>query len=312
MKRFIRNCLLWSVGLLFLAVLLDGMITIGLRRVDTRKYSVWNDIFGTAINADAVIIGSSRAWCAYDTRIIDSLLRCNSYNLGIDGHPIDFQLIRYKTYRRFNPSPKIILINADFLSTLHNSAESLYEREQFFPYIHDKELINLVADEKHITLLERYLPLYRYFGYREDVETGIASFWGKKEFTDGGMYKGYRGNEYVWDEGQVINRDTVLHAQVVNDAVEMLDGFVADVTATGIEVIFVKSPVYHPLIDKFSNISETDSVFSAIADKYNVPVLDYYNCEIAEDSTFFYNPSHLNKKGAEWFTRKLCADINSL
>ena len=79
----------------------------------------------------------------------------------------------------------------------------------------------------------------------------------------------------------------------------LLDGFVKDSAAEGIQVIFVKSPVYRPLLDRFTGIPVTDTLFAAIAGKYQVPVLDYYRAPIGLDSTNFYNSSHLNKKGSD-------------
>lgn len=180
MKRFLIHLAFWLLFASIAAVFFDVMISSGLKKTDIRKYSVWNDIYKGDINAEVLVIGSSRAWCGYNTFILDSLLECNSYNLGLDGHPFDAQLIRYKTYRRFNLKPSLIIVNTDFLSSLHNSAESQYEREQYFPYINDSILINSIAEVKHITWLERHVPLIRYFGYREDIADGLESFLGEK------------------------------------------------------------------------------------------------------------------------------------
>lgn len=311
MKRFLTHLLLWLIVALILSFGVDTIITCGLRKTDIRKYVVWNDIYKGKINADVLVIGSSRAWCGYNTYILDSLLNCNSYNLGLDGHPLDFQLLRYETYRRFNSKPSLILLNTDFLSTLDNSANLQYEREQFFPYINDFELINTVSDPKHITWLERHLPLVRYFGYREDIDNGLASFFGKKHFFDGGLYKGYRGNDWGWNPAS-LNKDTIFNVRINWNIVEALDGFMENSETDGIHVIFVKSPVYQPLYNHFSGIQLTDSIFASIAEKYKVPILDYYYSPIGLDSTYFYNPSHLNTKGAEVFSKQLCEDIDSL
>ncbi len=301
---------IWLASAFGLAIILDAMISSGLRKTDIRKYSVWNDIYKGNINADLLVIGSSRAWCSYNTYILDSLLDCNSYNLGLDGHTLNAQLIRYDTYRRFNSKPSLVLINTDFLSTFSNSSNPQYEREQFFPYINDSRLIKSVARDKHITLLERYVPLFRYFGYRDDIENGISAFWGKSVFPDGGMHKGYRGNDYIWDQASLKN-DTIRNVDIDWRIVTQLDSFVNDSFNEGVRIVFVKSPVYRPLLDHFKGIAQTDSIFNAIADKHHLPILDFYFSPIGLDSSFFYNPSHLNKKGSEVFTRELCEDLLS-
>lgn len=305
MKRFLIHMAIWMSFVFVVAIVLDVLISSGLRKTDIRKYSVWNDIYKGGINADLLVIGSSRAWCSYSTFILDSLLDCNSYNLGLDGHTFDAQLIRYNTYRRFNSKPSLVLVNTDFLSTLSNSADPRYEREQFFPYIRDSRLINSVAKDKHITWLERYLPLLRYFGYRDDIENGIEAFGGKRVFSDGGMHKGYRGNDYIWDQASLKN-DTVRNVKIDWRIAAQLDSFVNDSFNEGVMTVFVKSPVYRPLLDHFTGIAQTDSIFDAIAEKHHIPVLDFYSSPIGLDSSFFYNPSHLNKKGSEVFTKELC------
>lgn len=312
MHRFLRVFLVWSVFAFLGAVSLDAVITTGLRKADLRKYAVWNDIYHGNAGADLLVMGSSRAWCGYSTIIMDSLLHCNSYNLGFDGHPLDFQLIRYETYRRFNPKPRVILLNTDFLSTLGNSADSQYEREQFFPYIDDSKLIRQVQDVKRITFWERYFPLLRYFGYREDMENGVRSFLGKTAFPDGGMHKGYRGNVYRFSRGTALDADTTYFIHSDNEAVSALRNFVSHACEEGIKVYFIKSPVYVPLIGKFGNVSETDSLFAEIAQEYHLPVLDYYRAPFCYDSTFFSNPSHLNRRGAELFSSRLCEDLLEL
>ena len=312
MKRFVIRFCIWIGIALVVAIPIDAAISSGLRKTDIRKYSVWNDIYQGNLHPDLLVIGSSRAWCGYNTYIMDSVLNCDSYNLGLDGHCIDFQIIRYDTYCRYNQKPKVVVLNTEFMSTLGVSAESPYEREQFFPYINDKELISRVSEAKKITWLDRHIPLLRYFGYRDEFETGIKACFGKTDFFDGGMHKGYRGNEYGWSRGTILSKDTLVSASIDYETVNMLDDFAKRLVDDGIKVVFVKSPVYHPLMEKFTNIEESDSIFAFISKRYNIPILDYYESWINRDSTNFYNPSHLNKKGSELFTFELCKDLDSL
>ena len=312
MKRFIIRFCIWIGIALIVAIPVDAIISSGLRKTDIVKYAVWNDIYRGNLHPDLVVLGSSRAWCGYNTYILDSVLNCDSYNLGIVGHYIDFQIIRYDTYCRYNQKPKVVVLNTEFLSTFGVTADSRYEREQFFPYIHDAELISRVSKAKKITWLDAHIPLLRYFGYREDMENGIKAYFGKTDFFDGGMYKGYRGNEWGWSRGTVLPKDTLVRALFDWQAVQMLDSFSKRLTDEGIKVVFVKSPVYHPLMDKFTNIGESDSVIASLSEKYHIPILDYYGSDVSRDSMNFYNPSHLNKKGSELFTIELCHDLDSL
>lgn len=308
MKKFLIHFFIWSIIALIIAVLLDNMVTMGLRKTDIRKYSTWNEIYKGGLKSDLVIMGSSQAWCSYNTFILDSLLNINSYNLGIDGHGLKHQIIRYEEYRRFNSPPKVILLNLCFIGGFGNFADPQYEREQFFPYIKDEILMSKVAKSKEITWFDRNIPLFRYFGYREDFENGLASFFGKKDFFDGGMHKGYRGNNYLWERG-ILSKDTLISFSYDEESIKQLEMFVKSSIEEGIKIIFVKYPFYAPIRYKFNCINQCDSIFEAISGKYRIPIIDYYYSSISMDSTNYFNPTHLNKKGSDIFTINLCKDL---
>lgn len=311
MKQFICRFSVWIAIAAVLAIVADYVITTGLKKTDIRKYSTWNDIYKGGLDADLLIIGASNAWSGFNTYTLDTMLDLNSYNLGLDGQNIDFHIIRYDTYRRFNFKPKIVLINTLYGGILGISADSQYEREQYFPYIHDKELISRVAEAKEITWIDRYVPLIRYFGYREEFENGISAYFGKTDFFDGGMHKGYRGNDYgVYSPS--LSLDTLIYAPIEQRAVMLLDSLSKQLKEDGIEVIYVKSPIYYQLVSIIANIGQTDSIFDSISRKYDIPILDYYHSSISRDSIYFYNAGHLNKVGAELFTIELCKDLDSL
>lgn len=305
MGRFLKMMLIFGVGFLALCYGLDYLISQGLRNTDIRKYAVWNDIFAAAIDADVVILGSSETWCGYNPTIIDSLLHCNSYNLAIDGHGFKYQLLRYNTYRRFCSKPSLIIVNLDYPGTFDSNCGYGYEREQFFPYIQDDSLITCVASDKSISLPDRVLPLYRYFGYRTDIEDGISSILGKTTFIDGGLRKGFRGNNYQWSPESLIS-DKVFHATVDQDVVLALDDFVRSQVKDGISVVLVEYPEYYRLRGKFDNVIEVESIFEMISDKNGVSLINCSEWPICQDSTWYYNSSHLNAKGADLFTRMLC------
>lgn len=311
MKQFVCRFVIWASVVVILAIATDYVITTGLKKTDIRKYSTWNDIYKGELDADLLVIGASNAWSGFNTYILDTLLDLNSYNLGLDGSSIDLHIIRYDTYRRFNSKPKIVLINTLYAGIFSVSADSQYEREQYFPYIHDKELISRIADAKEITWMDQYVPLARYFGYREEIKNGVLGYFGETNFLDGGMHKGYRGNEYEWNRG-TLSMDTVFTVHIDKQAVMLFDSFSKQLKEDGIEVVYVKSPVYYQLITKIANIGQVDSIFDAISKKYSIPIFDYYYSDISKDSTYFYNPGHLNKKGSELFTTMLCKDLDSL
>ena len=300
--------LIWVAAMLVFAFAVDYAITTGLRRTDIRKYAVWNDIYASRANADLLVMGSSETWTGYNTYLLDSLLGVNSYNIAIDGHAFRYQKLRYETYCRFNDKPKTIIVNLD-PGSLWTDEGYAYEREQFFPFICDQCLIDQIAKDKRITFFDRYLPFYRYYGYREDIENGIASFFGKRTFVDGNLHKGYRGEGSVWKPAN-LSLDTVFSAST--KMADDLNVFVSERKSEGINVILVEFPEYYKLRKKYSNLDEIETIYRTIAQHNEIPLLDYSHASICNDTKYYYNFSHLNKMGSDVFTELLCQDLDSL
>ena len=308
MCRFLKMFLIWVAAMLVFAFAVDYAITTGLRRTDIRKYAVWNDIYASRANADLLVMGSSETWTGYNTYLLDSLLGVNSYNIAIDGHAFRYQKLRYETYCRFNDKPKTIIVNLD-PGSLWTDEGYAYEREQFFPFICDQCLIDQIAKDKRITFFDRYLPFYRYYGYREDIENGIASFFGKRTFVDGNLHKGYRGEGSVWKPAN-LSLDTVFSAST--KMADDLNVFVSERKSEGINVILVEFPEYYKLRKKYSNLDEIETIYRTIAQHNEIPLLDYSHASICNDTKYYYNFSHLNKMGSDVFTELLCQDLDSL
>ena len=309
MSRFIKIFILFLIIIFSLAYGADLLISKGLRKSDIRMYQAWNDIYNSNIKGDAVILGSSRAWCQYDPEILDSLVGIDFYNLGIDGHKIDFQLIRYNTFRRFCEKPSYIIHNVEF-STLGLTKDG-YEREQFFPYVFDDSLMNVVSKVKGILLLERKLPLIRYFGYRSIFEDGFKSYFGKNNLNDGGVKKGYRGNQYEWDGSKLAKIEKVDYEKDTK-AIEMFSQYLSKANQEGVEVILVFAPLYNEAKQKLINSEDMYEMYENLAEKYNFKILNYSNDSISFDKNLFYNATHLNKKGAEIFSTKLAKDLKEI
>lgn len=306
MRDFLRIIFSFLAVFIILAYCGDFIITSGLNRSDDRKYIVWNDIYRGKISADVVVVGSSRAWTGYNPYILDSVLYCNSYNLGIDGHCLDYQIIRYNTFRRFNAKPNNIILNIDFLSL--GKLDEPYEREQFFPYINDDSLISIVKEEKRISILDRYLPLFRYYGYSHDIKLGVNSYILNKKSPDGDLYKGFRGNTYSWNSTN-LNSAKIIYYKKDSNSIKLLDSFLAKGKKENVNIVLVLAPVYIKTLEKIYHLNEMTTLYETIAKNHNVFILNYMYDSISYDQSNFYNGSHLNKKGAKLFSSKLARDI---
>lgn len=299
MKRFIYTVLSVFGILIGLNVCLDLFLSHRLQHCQTRKFVGWSDIIQTQLNADLLIIGNSRAWVQYDPAIIDSILGVNSYNLGIDGSPLNRQIVKYNVYRYYQTKPESIIVNIDCFSLTWRDG---YEREQFFPYLWTAHFRDEIMKIESFSWLEEYAPVYRYTTY-----DGIYNIL-KESYTNDELYKGYKGWNKEWD-GRAFNEIDSITFEVDGRTLRMFVEFLKECRAEGIKVIFCYAPIYSGVRDKISNAQEMYDTYQGFADEYLIPILNYTSGEMCSDTTFFYNAMHLNKYGAEQFSHRLALDL---
>lgn len=296
MKKFLIHSVVFAAILWVFAIIADIYVSNNLRHSKERKYAAWNGIYNDTTYYDLVINGSSRAWVQYDPHILDSILHLNTYNFGIDGSAINRQIIKYHKYCELHGQPKYLLQNIDIFTMARTFG---YEREQFFPYFfYDKDLLHKADKYEHFTLLEKYIPYYRYIGI--DLHD-----W------DAGLYKGYCGQDKAWDGSMFSQMDTV---QVSSDSnmLRLFDDFLTEQAHLGTRVILVYSPIYHGVIDKCPDIDKMYAMYNSLAIKHHLSILNYIEMPLCYDTAYFYNATHLNRQGAEIFTTRLAQDLDSM
>ena len=304
MKRFLQDILIVLGILMMFSISFDYVFSNYLKQSKARKYVGWNDIIYDSVNADLLVIGSSRAWVQYDTYIMDSMLNTNSYNLGIDGSLLNRQMLKYRTYEHYQKrKAKAVIINVDYYSTIGNKTIG-YEYEQFFPYLWNRFTREEMRKTEPFTLGELYLPMYRF--YKQSV---YSAFLESNEDTT--LYNGYEGKDRNWDGSKFLEIDT-WHFNKNEEVARDFDRFLDHLKEQNVKIVFVCAPIYIGLTYKVDNLPEFYATFQTYSDKYQIPILDYTYYYLSYDTAFFYSALHLNKTGAELFTTKLCHDLDSL
>ena len=91
----------------------------------------------------------------------------------------------------------------------------------------------------------------------------------------------------------------------------MIEEFIKNCLSQNIKLIFV-CPPEHILGQKFickrNYLLEQYNYFS---EKYKIPFVNFSSDSICNNKFYFYNARHLNKIGAEIFTRKLVSIIKN-
>lgn len=307
MKQFFLRISIFLLIVLVGAWAIDFVISYRLRQNENRMYAGWNAMYQDTMKYDLVVNGGSCAWAHYSPIILDTILNINSFNLGIDGSSVNRHILKYENFSRLHQRPKYLIQNIDIgtMAITHG-----YEREQFFPYFfYDRELINAFDKYEQFTFAEKYLPCYRYLGYDEVLLEALFRD-NKKHYIEK-LTKGYYGREYVWDASELNKMDSIT-ISIDSIAVDLFIEFLEVETSKGVQILLVYSPVYSGVVDKMTNQEEMQQMYSHIAEQFSIPILDYTTMAICNDTNYFYNGTHLNKKGAELFTTQLAHDIDSL
>lgn len=304
MKKFIISIVAMGCILYALSWGIDWYVSYKLQQAQDRKYVGWSDITHKQLNVDLLVIGSSRAWVQYNPAILDSALHVNSYVLGFDGSHLNRQIVKYNVYDYYQDrKPDIIVVNIDVWCMNWTYG---YEREQYFPYMWSSYIREQILPIEPFTIAEKYLPLYRYTSYK-----GIWSILQEASNVEEPLYKGYRGRDQKWN-GDVFEKIDSVRFEVDERTSEMFDEFLEARKREGIQVIFCYAPIYIGVTEKVTNLQDMYNTYQGLADKYDIPILNYNYSELSKDTKYFYNASHLNKEGSDLFSKQLSIDIDSI
>jgi hypothetical protein len=292
---------------------LNYVIDTGLRKSRHYFYSEWNDLFNGNINADMLIMGSSRAWVQMSPRILDSALGINSYNLGMDGTQFNMQYQRFRIYLQHNRKPKYIIQEVGYTSTLV-WFNVLPAPQQFLPYLRDSSIWHMTQQSTTpFTELDRYFPLYKYNNEFPLIREGIRSYFGKGIAS--AKYKGYEGKNLVWDSSFhdfIVSNPKGRSFPISQDAVKFFREYLAFCRDNGIQVIMVYPPAFIQSLNYINNKNEILAVYDQLSQEYNVPFLSYMYDSLNYSRTNFYNSLHLNKHGSEIFSRELAQQLKDI
>ena len=312
MRRFLHGILLFILPAFAGAILLDRFLSHNLKKSNAfiaYEFSVWNDIFEGKIATDIAIYGSSRAWVHIDPQMLEDSLHRTAYNLGIDGHNFWLQHLRHTEFLKYNQPPEYIIHSIDVFS--FQKRKDLFNPQQFLPYmLLDKTIMEYTISYDGYSWPDYCLPLLRYRGQEYAINEAFR-IWRHPVHPHAGRKKGYMGMNYTWNDDLTKAKTQMRQYNVELDSpsIELYDRFLADCASRNIKVIMVYTPEYTEGQRFVANRAAVITLFRYLAGKYNLLFLDYSDDAICGEKEYFYNASHMNKRGAELFTGKLIGDL---
>ncbi|MDY2943793.1 MAG: hypothetical protein SOT07_08900 [Paludibacteraceae bacterium] len=303
MKKFILRVTIVVVLILFIFYFFQYLIDNRAKNVmDIFPYRTLNMVRKPhMIDADVVIFGNSRAQNHYNTAVMDSILRRNCFNLGLAGRSFDYIYnLVILPYFDNNKLPKLVIVEvcpqAFFAHWNPNYVT------QYLPYIGEKYsrfYVNL-CDE--ISPVDRYLPT-KYFGLKQaltelslDNTKHVAKHKDSAGFCRVGTYK-------------VNFPDTIYSIERDAQILQYFQQFVSICQDKDVKLLFVCSPMHQKDFYEHCEMEKFWLLIDSIAP--NVPTMDY-SLMFGSDTIYFFESTHLNKYGADIFSRQVSLDIDSL
>lgn len=307
MKQFLIKIGVGAVVAFIVALLLDMLISYGLYTTQSHPHQAWREIRSGQYASDIVILGTSRALEHYDPYVIDSITGLTSYNLGMGGYRINVQLMKYHYYLHYNPQPRYIIYDVDQLLLQIDSVAHQHQSEQFLPLFYD---IAIRDELMHVgySLIDAYVPMARYWGYQTHNKRGIVEALNIKHYRDYSSYRGYSPDSGFWEPSRLHIVDSI-KPRIDKEAKQMFESFVDECEKSGVELIFVTSPVYYTYVEMSPSWDIYISYFDSVAHANNISYLNYMNHSICQDSTMFNAGVHLTLDGAKSWSVMLSNDL---
>ena len=312
MRKFVVKCICFGLLVLSIAVALDYMISMGLRRTDCYRYQVFNDIFKGKLENEVLIMGNSRGFSHFNPRIIDSICHVNSYDLGLGGYPINAQISEYHCYKSHNGTPKIIVHQVDFMTlNMEYDIRHQHDSERFFPTVYDKSMRRELRQLGY-GFWELYCPLYRFNGYQKVIKDGLLEFLHLRHYVERPAYKGFSPEKGMWNGTNMAAMDSI--SSVMNeDAIALFEDYLLECRNDGVYVLLVNSPVYSRTIKKVKKMDKVNDYYDSIAQKFGFKYLNYTkNYPLCDDTLNFCVSVHMNPEATDRFSADFANDLNSL
>lgn len=250
------------------------------------------------VDADIVIIGSSRAQAHYDTYVFrDSIPNLTVFNCGGDGQKFWYcDIVTNCILDRYNPKLIIWDFLLDDLKPYNENLSLLY------PYYKENDYIRSRLLEREPQLkYQLWLNTYRYNGSGSRIITASRL---PKDFGKDRL--GYSGHKPLTTISMVFDD---LHFETTSPCpykVESLERTIKKAKDKGIPVVLTISPVVNRIVGN----STTIETLKRICKKYDIIFIDDSQKEgFVGESNKGYDSSHLNSDAAAEFTRTLISQL---
>lgn len=297
MKRFLINTLIVAAGVCLVDII-SGLVLAKLWSAIPKTQDIGKARYAREeVNADILIVGSSRAAHHYDARRMSDSLNTSVYNVGLDGcFFLDNMCVMHTILQRYTPRTIILEIANDALF-----CESVEHLEGLYMYYWKDDYTKRIIDheESWCSRFKLCSNLYRYNANSfKTISYGIKGLMQRKVEDP---LNGYVPNAYVKKRKELTLKAAGSGKGTLSRwKSALLDEVLDEAAKKGIKVIVVTSPIFYAPL-KIRNKSTEEIV--RLCRKHGFDYWDYSSesCFL-EHPEWFSDNTHLNKIGAEKYT----------
>ena len=247
---------------------------------------------------DVLIFGSSRALDHYFPAVLEQELEMSCYNCGEDAHGIVYFYTLMNIIREKH-IPKIIIYDLYVMDLFESDITS--QLTILKPLWGNDCLDSILIEQDEKMRFKMFSQMYK---YNSMIYSVLFDNLRNSNLYDQGAYVVMDG-EMSYEQIKRKTPDNT-HNRIDSHKLYFFEKFIIenkDVT----KLIFVLSPLYGA-----ENSNEYKPLFEII-NKYDIPLINHYSdTTFINHSCFFANPSHMNNKGANIYSRIICKEIKEL
>jgi len=310
MRPFLLKILSISFALIGLTYGVDFFIEKGIKTSSYREISKWNEVIEGGIDADILIVGSSRALVHFDPRIIEEKTGMTCYNLGLDGSKYSSQEKVLDLYLAHNKKPKILIWSLDLGS--FQPIEGIYRYEQFLPFWNEPEVKSILKLNKEQDQGYFNYPIIKYSNNPSLKYRGLLKQVGFN-VSEPKLYQGYRESNKTWDgkfDEFVLKNVESFQEDFDERIFSNFKSELEQLHQSGTSIHLVIAPMYYKAKELIANSDYVINRFKALSREENYSFLDYSADSMSYYKNNFYNGNHLNKTGTEVFSNNFSEEIN--
>lgn len=284
--------------------LLSTIVHWQLKKYQSHTSNRLNEILNNSTDFDILFIGSSRTHTSINPRIIDSVVKSNSYNAGVEGgNLLEFKMI-FDAYLINHPPPKVLVLTLDLNS--FDLKRPFFNYTNYLDYLNNKIIDSTLCANNHNTTLFKIFPFAKITEY-DDFSKGNAikaifkkgNEIGQDEFE----YKGYLSNSYSGITPNTIKFLNYVNYPVSDTAIQFLKNIIKICSEKRIKVLLTYAPEYNvELKNHTTNKSDIINVIEKIASDSKISLYRDDSLNLCKNSKLFLNYGHLNTMGASEYS----------